>query len=116
MDLKNTNINEFEKIYQKENKKILAIFFGTWCEYCQANIPEIISHFNTTKSLNSNDIYMINIKEDDDVWAEDNNKKWALNFVPTFRIYEKTKVIWEHEKPIKPKKLENVIKKYINQK
>lgn len=111
MEFKTVSIGEFKKILEKSTAPVLGVFFGTWCPYCRVNIPEIITHFNTIeKNYNA---YLIHVEENENVWSEDNNTEWALNVVPTFRIYDKNKVVWQHEKEIKPKKLENIIKTYL---
>ncbi|WP_027123802.1 thioredoxin family protein [Mycoplasmoides pirum] len=111
MDLKNTTIKTFEELLKKTNEPILGIFFGTWCSYCQKNIPEIITHFNEIKA--NYKIYLINVEESDQVWLEDGNNSWNLEKVPTFRFYKENNIIEEYVGPIKPKKLEMLVKKYL---
>ncbi|WP_033160215.1 TlpA family protein disulfide reductase [Mycoplasmoides alvi] len=111
MEFKNIDLNLFEDIINKKNEPVLGIFFGTWCNFCQINIPEIITYFAEIKA--NYDVYMIHVEESDNVWLEDNNQKWKLIKVPTFRVYDNKKIIAFHEGPIKPKKLETMIKTYL---
>ena len=114
MEFKNININLFEEIINKSNEPILGIFCGTWCSFCQVNIPEVITYLSNIKANYT--IYLINVEELDDVWLEDKNTKWGLIKVPTFRVYKNKEIIASHDGPIKPKKLETMIKTYLNKK
>lgn len=105
----NTNINEFRKILSNNNEKILAIFHAQWCPYCLKNLPLIKS---VLEKHNFTNFYLVDIGDEySDVWKETGNVEWALELVPTIRIYEKQNVIFEHQNVIDEKKLIEIINK-----
>ncbi len=116
MELKTATLERFSEILKKANEPVLGIFFGTWCSYCQKNIPEIITYFDAIKANYL--IYLVSVEETDPVWAEDSPRnEWNLNKVPTFRFYAPgTTVLDEREGEIKPKKLETLVKRHLNKK
>lgn len=40
-------------------------------------------------------VFLIDIKESDDVWAETGNRKYAFKQIPIYRFYEQQKIIYE---------------------
>ncbi|WP_027119962.1 thioredoxin family protein [[Mycoplasma] testudinis] len=103
MELKKIEITDFEKKLQTATKPILGIFFATWCPYCQENVPEVQAYLESSKL--KGDAYLIQVENEMDVWAQDGEKKWALEVVPTYRIYDKNKLVWDQSGPVKPEKL-----------
>lgn len=92
MDIK---IEQFKNILNNnKDKKILAIFHAEWCPYCLKNVPEIKEFLKHHKVDN---YYFVDIGDEyNDVWKETGNTEWALELVPTTRIYLNNKVVFEH--------------------
>lgn len=99
----------------KPNENVFVLFYGTWCEVCMDVVPEVVAHFETLPG--QCEMYIVAVENEDRVWAEDEDNDWNLKVVPTFRVYRGLEHIeWEHAGAIKPKKLENILKKYLSKK
>lgn len=93
--------------YQKE--KILFIFYADWCHFCAENIPQVVRVLNQIE--HKNPVIFIKVEESDNVWNETADDIIRINYVPTYRFYHQHKIIWEHEKPVKPNSLKKVFLK-----
>ncbi|MDE6894137.1 MAG: thioredoxin [Malacoplasma sp.] len=108
--IKYIELNELKKQLNKSKENFLVIFYADWCPYCINNVPIILKTINTLKLKN---FLFVNISDDTlDVWKEDGNTEWAIELVPTIRIYQKTKKIYEHKNVIGQQELINVIKEF----
>ncbi|MDE5545278.1 MAG: thioredoxin [Malacoplasma sp.] len=108
--IKYTELKDLKNQLNKFEKNFLVIFYADWCPYCINNVPEI---FKTIKKLQIKNFLFVNISDDSlNVWKEDGNTEWAIELVPTIRIYEKNKIIYEHKNIISQKELIEIIKKF----
>lgn len=99
-------LDELENILN-HNEKTFVIFYADWCPYCVDNIPFVYEY------LQKNDVQncvFVNISDNNiDVWKETGNKKWAIEIVPTYRVYQKNHVLFEHTNVIDKKQLDFIL-------
>ncbi len=109
--MENVDIIEFKNILKtKNNEPILAVFKAMWCPYCLKNVPRIKEYL---KDKNINNLYFVDIGDmESDVWEETGNTEWALQVVPTTRIYFNNSIIYDHPNVIDNKELYKVISLY----
>lgn len=108
--IKHLELKELKNFLKESKNNFLVVFYADWCPYCTENIPQIIQTVNNEKIKN---FLLINITDDSlDVWKEDGNTEWAIQLVPTTRVYKKNEIIYEHKNVITQKELVNVIKKF----
>lgn len=106
LDINYIDINEFEKKLNLNKSKIIAIFYADWCKYCIANVPFIKRHLD---KVSSKKVFFINVKEDD-VWKE-TKSKWDIKVVPTIRVYNGNKIIFEHANVATQKEIDKALEK-----
>lgn len=97
-------INELRKILlTKKDENIFVVFSASWCPYCKKNLPFIIGEVS---KKNIKNFFVVDVSdENDDVWKETGNTEWALELVPTCRIYKNNMVIFNHKNIIDETKL-----------
>lgn len=106
--MKIISVKEFESLIKKSNEKMFFRFYADWCPYCKNSQQETIDVISKYKK---NNIYFVDVKNEN-VWAEDGNTSVKLNLIPTQRIYQNKKVIWEFENVMTREELEKVIAKF----
>ena len=94
-----------------QNKKYITIFYATWCPFCINNVPLIAKTIVQNKIENA---IFVDISDPKlDVWKEDNNIDWAIEIVPTIRVYFQNQVIYEHTNVIGEAELNKIINNII---
>lgn len=105
---KNITLSNLRTKLENSNKNQMVIFYADWCPYCQSNVPFIKS---TLEKNNFDEALFVNISDEKlDVWAEDGNTEWAIELVPTVRVYNNKKFIFDHKNVIDENKLNEAIK------
>ena len=103
--MKIININEFENLIKNSDERMFFRFYADWCTYCRNSKQDADDVVSKYKKKN---IFFVNI-ENENVWASDGNTTLALNVVPTQRVYENKKLVWEIEGVMTKYQLEKII-------
>lgn len=100
---KSLNLIDLKNKLENSKNNNLVIFYADWCPYCIKNIPFIKK---VLEKNNFNGALFVDISDDDlDVWAETGNIEWAIELVPTVRVYNNKKIIFDHKNVIDENKL-----------
>ncbi|BAC44119.1 thioredoxin [Malacoplasma penetrans] len=109
--IKNINFIELDELNSKLSNSVknqLVIFYADWCPYCVDNIPKTKEILDKQKFK---DAIFVNISDESlDVWEEDGNTEWAVEVVPTYRVYKNKKLVSDHANVIDEKELSKLIK------
>ena len=112
MKERNIGLLQLDQELQQSEKPVLVVFYAIWCPYCKENVP--IAKKILEKNNHEGNFYLIRVENEDDVWMEDGNKKWNLQVVPTYRVYQNQKILWENTGPIQPVSLTKALNKFFD--
>lgn len=106
--MKTISVKEFENLIKKSNEKMFFRFYADWCPYCRNSHQDAI---NVISRYKKNNIYFVDVKNEN-VWADEGNTTIKLNLIPTQRIYQNKKIIWEQENVMPKDQFEKIISEF----
>ncbi len=108
--MKTISIKQLEELVATTTKPLFVKFYTPWCGVCKANAP-ILKPLLETYS-DRIDIYQIDVDQEA-LWSEDGNRKYAIQLVPTYQLYKDHKIVFEHSNFLANTILEDEFKKVI---
>ncbi len=87
------NIKKAEQLIAKE-KKVFVRFYAPWCPITVANEPQ----WKNFVKENEKNVTFIEVNIDDNkLWEEDGDKKYAIKLTPTYAYYLNGKMVWRKD-------------------
>ena len=108
--MKTISIKELEQLVITTKKPLFVKFYTPWCGVCKTNAPMLAPLLE--KYNEQIDMYQIDVDQES-LWSEDGNQKYAIKLVPTYQLYNNKKIVFNHNNFLANEILEVEFKKVV---